>query len=88
MSRPKPFSRRSSDCKKIPVNPLLLVNRASYLAAAGLAEDAAEGYREILELNPSMVLAIFICNSLAVRASVKREGSSRSREMANAVLKK
>ena len=42
-----------------PLNPLLLVNRASYLAAAGRAEDAAEGYREILELNPSMVLAIF-----------------------------
>ena len=42
-----------------PLNPLLLVNRASYLAAAGRAEDAAEGYREILELNPSMVLAKF-----------------------------
>ncbi len=27
--------------------------------SAGRAEDAAEGYREILELNPSMVLAMF-----------------------------
>ena len=42
-----------------PLNVLLLINRASYLAAAGRAEDATKGYREILELNPSMVLAQF-----------------------------
>jgi serine/threonine protein kinase len=35
------------------------INRASYLAAAGRVEEATNGYREILELNPSMVLAQF-----------------------------
>ena len=42
-----------------PLNLLLRINRASYLAAAGRDEDAAEEYHEILELNPSMVLAQF-----------------------------
>ena len=42
-----------------PLNLLLRINRAVYLAAAGRDEDAVEGYREILELNPSMVLAQF-----------------------------
>jgi tetratricopeptide (TPR) repeat protein len=42
-----------------PLNLLLRINRASYLAADDRAEDAAVGYREILELNPSMVLAQF-----------------------------
>src|SRR5205809_1015457 len=42
-----------------PLNLLLRIHRASCLAAAGRAKEAAEGYREILELNPSMVLAKF-----------------------------
>lgn len=42
-----------------PLNFLLRINRASYLAAADRAEEAAEGYREVLELNPSMMLAQF-----------------------------
>jgi tetratricopeptide (TPR) repeat protein len=42
-----------------PLNVLLRINRASYLGAADRPEDAVKGYRELLELNPSMVLALF-----------------------------
>jgi tetratricopeptide (TPR) repeat protein len=42
-----------------PLNPILRINLASYLAAAGCEEEADEEYHEILKLNPSMVLAKF-----------------------------
>jgi tetratricopeptide (TPR) repeat protein len=41
-----------------PLNPLLQINRAGCLAAAGRDEQAAEGYREALELNPGIVGAL------------------------------
>ena len=40
-----------------PLNLTLRQNRAVFLAGAGRDEEAAEGFREVLELNPSMVLA-------------------------------
>jgi len=46
-----------------PLNLNLRVNRSGCLTAAGRDEEAAEGYREVLELNPAIVLAQF---SLAV----------------------
>jgi tetratricopeptide (TPR) repeat protein len=41
-----------------PLNLLLRINRASCLAAAGRDDEAAEGYREVLELNPGSVGAL------------------------------
>jgi serine/threonine-protein kinase len=41
-----------------PLNPLLRINRAGCLVAAGRDEEAAEGYREALELNPGIVGAL------------------------------
>ena len=38
-----------------PLNLILRLNRAVCLAAAGRDEEAAEGYREVLEFNPAMV---------------------------------
>jgi eukaryotic-like serine/threonine-protein kinase len=40
-----------------PLNLTLRQNRAVFLAGAWRDEEAAEGFREVLELNPSMVLA-------------------------------
>jgi serine/threonine protein kinase/Tfp pilus assembly protein PilF len=40
-----------------PLNLTLRQNRAVFLAGAGRDEEAAEGFREVLELNPSMVVA-------------------------------
>jgi serine/threonine protein kinase/Tfp pilus assembly protein PilF len=40
-----------------PLNLTLRQNRAVFLAGARRDEEAAEGFREVLELNPSMVLA-------------------------------
>jgi eukaryotic-like serine/threonine-protein kinase len=40
-----------------PLNLLLRHNRAFCLVGTGRDEEAAEGYREILELNPAMTLA-------------------------------
>jgi len=40
-----------------PLNLTLRNNGAAYLAAAGRDEEAAAGLREVLELNPAMVLA-------------------------------
>jgi Tfp pilus assembly protein PilF len=40
-----------------PLNLTLRQNRAVFLAGAGRDEEAVEGFREVLELNPSMVLA-------------------------------
>jgi len=40
-----------------PLNLTLRQNRAVFVAGAGRDEEAAEGFREVLELNPSMVLA-------------------------------
>jgi eukaryotic-like serine/threonine-protein kinase len=41
-----------------PLNPLLRINRAGFLAAAGRDEEAAEGYREALEVNPNIAGAL------------------------------
>ena len=41
-----------------PLNLLLRINRAGCLVAAGRDEEAAEGYREALELNPGIVGAL------------------------------
>jgi serine/threonine protein kinase/tetratricopeptide (TPR) repeat protein len=41
-----------------PLNLLLQINRAACLVAAGRDEEAAEGYREALELNPGIVGAL------------------------------
>ena len=41
-----------------PLNVLLRINRAGCLVAAGRDEEAAEGYREVLELNPGVVGAL------------------------------
>jgi tetratricopeptide (TPR) repeat protein len=41
-----------------PLNLLLQINRAGCLVAAGRDEEAAEGYREALELNPGIVGAL------------------------------
>jgi tetratricopeptide (TPR) repeat protein len=41
-----------------PLNLLLRINRAGCLAAAGRDDEAAEGYREALELNPGIVGAL------------------------------
>jgi TolB-like protein/Tfp pilus assembly protein PilF len=41
--------------QKDPLNLFLRSNRANCLAAAGRDEEAADGLREILELNPAMV---------------------------------
>jgi serine/threonine protein kinase/tetratricopeptide (TPR) repeat protein len=41
-----------------PLNLLLQINRAGCLAAAGRDEEAAEGYRQVLELNPGIVGAL------------------------------
>lgn len=41
-----------------PLNPLLQINRAGCLVAAGRDEQAAEAYREALELNPGIVGAL------------------------------
>lgn len=42
-----------------PLNMLLRINRASFLAGAGRDDEAVHAYREVLDLNPSMVLAQF-----------------------------
>jgi Tfp pilus assembly protein PilF len=41
-----------------PLNLILRINRAGCLVAAGRDEEAAAGYREALELNPSIVGAL------------------------------
>jgi serine/threonine protein kinase/Tfp pilus assembly protein PilF len=41
-----------------PLNLLLRINRAGCLVAAGRDEEAVEGYREALELNPGIVGAL------------------------------
>jgi len=43
--------------QKDPLNLSLRNNRAAFLAAAGHDDEAAVGLREVLEFNPSMVLA-------------------------------
>jgi TolB-like protein len=53
----KPFSRVELALQGDPLNLQLRFTRAHCLAAIGRDEDAAEGYREILELNPAMTPA-------------------------------
>lgn len=69
-----------------PLNLLLRINRASYLAAAGRDADALEGYREILVLNPSMVLAQF--NLAAARRPLLAERKRLLKLLSEALIAK